>query len=190
MLSKEGKRIVDACKKALSNLKTKKMKRKFKVGDRVEVVSMSGMLHNEGYIFTIQDTNNTVCGELFTDGTDWYGEHNLKLINDMRKEDLKTGMRVELRNGDIYVVCKNTGTDYGDILSSNNTWIELGDFNEDITFKERGSYTSQNDIVKVYKFSGFLDSKGELLWEREEEAEEMTMEEICKELGREVKVKK
>lgn len=97
----------------------------------------------------------------------------------MKKENLKTGMRVETRNGDIYLVLKDIDTHfYGhqDIgFACDGDFLEGTKFNNDLTYDGNRDY----DIVKVYQINSspksFLNTvtlnldKRFLIWEREEE---------------------
>ena len=61
----------------------------------------------------------------------------------MKKEDLKTGMLVETRNGEKYIVLENV---YGlQLLATGKGYMELDTHNEDLTYDE-----PDLDIVKVY----------------------------------------
>lgn len=80
------------------------------------------------------------------------------------KKDLKTGMTVVLRSGDRYVVMLKTGFggDMENILwkpnvfaSTSGSWMPLNDYNEDLSFIERGNEDDWLfNIVRVYKYSG------------------------------------
>lgn len=104
----------------------------------------------------------------------------------MRKEDLKTGMRVTKRNGRTSIVLR--GTTNGDIISCigvDGSWSSLND----VTF---GS-GSQYDIVKVedsVQNMDYLFQYNTLVWHEVEVIEELTMEQLEKELGRKVKIVK
>jgi len=71
----------------------------------------------------------------------------------MKKSDLKTGMRVKTRNGNIYLVVKDVdATLYGhqDVaLVNNNSFILLDDYNEDLTDNSNSNY----DIVEVFQIT-------------------------------------
>lgn len=106
------------------------------------------------------------------------------------KSDLKTGMILEFNNG-----CTATvlfGTKNGDIYAG-STWGGLEGVNEDLTLED----SFEGDVVRVYQPIGnihFLktnylnyNKNYKLLWQREE-AKEMTIEEIEKELGYKIKI--
>ena len=112
----------------------------------------------------------------------------------MKKPDLKVGMIVKLRNGDVCLVTQNTK---GDLFFTNNSgWVSIDSYNEDLTIT-RSMHCL--DIIEVhgYRGSGYafesllnLNSNSHiLLWERKE-VKEMTVAEISEALGYEVKVVK
>lgn len=108
---------------------------------------------------------------------------------DFIKSDLETGMVVEYREGSRRVV-------FGDCLLGKYVRCLLKEFEE--TLLSTGS-NHDLDIMKVYRprveqLYGieeiFKIENLELIWERQEEleAEEMTLAEIEKELGRKIKI--
>ena len=99
----------------------------------------------------------------------------------MKKSDLKTGMIGVTRDGDLFPFVKIDGIIYRVIL---NTLCEFETWSHDLI--NTGGVGSCWDIVKVYE--SIIDYKNEV-WEREE-GEELTMEQVCKELGRNIKIKK
>lgn len=113
----------------------------------------------------------------------------------MKKSDLKSGMLVETRDGSLAIVMLNTPK--GDALVSNHeeieeekTWKSLKEHNNDLT----SSFDEDDDIVKVYNFdsnsNGASLSKNcrEIIWEREENVPEYTMEEAIKKMGHNFKI--
>ena len=76
----------------------------------------------------------------------------------MKKSDLKYGNVVELRNGDKYLYHYYTGDKLLN-LKTNQSYIELYEFNEDLT-----GCCNLFDAMKVYKDY----TCKELLWERKE----------------------
>jgi hypothetical protein len=109
------------------------------------------------------------------------------------KADLRTGMRVELRNGRTYVVM--LGTYYGDIfINANEFWSNLDNYSNDL--KCEG--LPKLEIVKVFNPNYTYDMlnanyKGELLYQRteptyvtKEEAEAMLSEVE----GKEIRIRK
>ena len=81
----------------------------------------------------------------------------------MKKSDLKTGMVVELRNEDKYLVMN-------DNILNLDGWDKMSNYENDLTSRAFDSL----DILKVYETSGgsfknmFLNSNLTLIWEREE----------------------
>lgn len=107
----------------------------------------------------------------------------------MKKEDLKTGMRVEDRNGEIKIVSVGISSDDA-FINSRGIYIYMSSYSSDLINYNYNEFT----IVKVYDAPEgrkvFNDLyKGELLWQRDE-TKELTMAELEKELGYKVKIKK
>lgn len=81
----------------------------------------------------------------------------------MKKSDLKTGMVVELRNEDKYLVMN-------DSILNLDGWDKMSNYENDLTSRAFDSL----DILKVYETSGgsfknmFLNSNLTLIWKREE----------------------
>jgi len=89
-----------------------------------------------------------------------------KLIQPFAKSDLKTGMVVKLRSGDIARVLLSTNN--GDIVAG-DTWFPLCSLCDDLTHRN----FDKADVVEVYqpvsnKDYVSLNDKGTLVWEREE----------------------
>lgn len=103
------------------------------------------------------------------------------------KADFESGMVVECRNGERYLVLK-------DKLLNSAHWKCISDYTAEM--KECAKGTRPYDIMKVYDTIGvtnlvnvFIDDSLILIWERQE-VEEMTLEEVCKLLGKEIKIVK
>jgi len=104
----------------------------------------------------------------------------------MKKQDLKTGMLVQFRNGNVFMVIN-------DILVRDEGWTSLGYFDEDLNSNSCNDF----DIMKVSTvFNGYLLMpknwnkeilNKNLLWEREE-TKKMTVSEIQKELGYKIEI--
>jgi hypothetical protein len=108
----------------------------------------------------------------------------------MELKDLKTGMVVELRNGDKYLVINQAGKLSGIRENSYITFNSLYAHKSDMTWSD----DSCLDIVKVFcpSLSGFrtmLKNERNCIWTRDEKRK-MTVSEICKELGYEVEIVK
>ena len=77
------------------------------------------------------------------------------------------------------------------IATNNKEWFYLKYYDDNLMNK----VCSSLNIMKIYKSNSFtlngLFSKENLvlIWERKEEVEEMTLEEICKALGKKIKIK-
>jgi hypothetical protein len=108
------------------------------------------------------------------------------------KGNLKTGDVVLRRNGNIEIVNRELGM----LICSNGGWNDLDDIREDLTAKICGE---QWDIVEVRRpttksdccFNSMKYDKheGTLVYERKE-PEEMTLAQVCKLLGKEIKIVK
>ena len=97
------------------------------------------------------------------------------------KEELKEGDIVTLRNGDRLIYTPdNDSNDFYDLSDNHNYLCDLSDLKDDLTYD--GS-DRDNDIVKVER-----PVQTEVIFERKDKAREMTVEEISKELGYEVKI--
>lgn len=113
----------------------------------------------------------------------------------MELKDLKTGMIVELRDGNRYVVIANSAATLGmNIEKDDFTYFYLAhsynSYNEDFTHKGN----RRLDIVKISQIqmtemSDFVRIvNGAIpIWERAK-PKKMTVSEICKELGYEVEI--
>ena len=108
----------------------------------------------------------------------------------MEKSDLKTGMTVQFDNGTYALVMGGAVTglcgEYGGRKLNN---LEFNTINK--IFKEGSNYDGSDLIWKIQSYKQvekyFL---GELLWERPPKVEELTLEQVCEELGREIKIVK
>ena len=168
--------------------------------------NVPGLYHEIRVPYTDKKLENLVIGRFYkiSSGEETMGEINLvdKKEKQFKKSDLKLGDIVELRNGDRYILIKNarhnqydTPTDifmsinkfgsmplswYSDSLLNSN-----GDKSYDI-MKISDSFYIPN-IFRTHP-SGTLVVP-DWAWEREE-TEEMTLEEVCKELGKDIKIVK
>lgn len=117
----------------------------------------------------------------------------------MQKSDLKTGMVVELRNGDIYLVMYAPDLRKRVFISFDGGFLDYRDYSEDLTFGQPQYIREFNprdfDIVKIYTLGetlwNILKDKNRLqyktIWHREE-TKEMTVAEIEKELGYKIRI--
>ena len=100
------------------------------------------------------------------------------------KADLKDGMVVEYDDGRRRLVL-------GDRFIGNNGNAFMHEFNEDLKFNH--SYIVINKIYEStawYLNDIFKDDCLTLIWERKPEPVEMTLAEVCKALGKEIKIVK
>ena len=106
------------------------------------------------------------------------------------KEDLKTGDVVKFRNGKVGIVNRDF-----EMLITKSAWIDLNNILEDLTDGKTGDY----DIVAVRRpynkfhcvFDAFEFDFGELIYDRDrDEIVEMSLEEICAALGKNIKIVK
>ena len=85
----------------------------------------------------------------------------------MKKDDLRAGMIVELRDGDKGIVLLNT--EHGDLLLYRDGWNNVGEYEDDLT---AGVGFEEFDIIKVYQPShkhGYAIKNwglAKLIWER------------------------
>lgn len=179
----------------------KPAKPKFKVGDKVRIITDHPL---KGTVVTIVDIGDSKPERYIVEREErdskgdiyyircapWY-DHELELVEEDSKEiftkaDLKPGMVVEYRNGEkaLYI---------NGIFMEFNTWMNVTDFKEDLTYLHT-KCDHYLDICKVYNskaftFKNLLDSDNmELIWERKDEAKEMTVAEIEEKLGYKVKI--
>lgn len=94
-------------------------------------------------------------------------------------KDLKAGDIVTLRNGDRLLFA---GENFIDLFKNpHNSLCDINDLNDDMTVDD----CKNSDIMEVERPSRYIT-----VFERGEETREMTLEEICKELGYNVKIVK
>ena len=107
------------------------------------------------------------------------------------KANLKTGDIIKQRNGAIGVINRQLEM----ITCKNGGWIDLDRFNGDLT----NQWSKEFDIVLVRRpkakadcnFDAIRQEWGELVYDRErDEVEEMTLEQVCKLLGKTIKIVK
>jgi len=149
----------------------------------------------------MEDTcfNINACGYTHID---WYKNNGYTILefedfdwsdfemNNFTKKDLKNGDVVKLRNGQVYIVVLDTGT-----LVATDGYINISSIDEYLNIV---SYCNNDfDIIQVRRpldagdcqFNAFDYDFGELVFERKE-VEEMTLAEVCKALGKEIKIVK
>lgn len=126
-------------------------------------------------------------------GIDYYKKENytIREWSDFMKEtftkaDLKTGDVVLKRNGEVEIINRELG-----MLICKSGWNDLKDVREDLTSILNDRY----DIIAVRRpedkgdcnFEVFEHKWGKLVYERKK-VEEMTLEQVCKLLGKEIKI--
>ena len=103
------------------------------------------------------------------------------------KAELKTGDVVKQRNGLVGIVNRDLG-----MMITKDSWLDLDNICDDL---KSGFCCESFDIVAVRRpeekgdcqFKAFENEWGTLIYERKE-PEEMTLAEVCKLLGREIKI--
>jgi len=111
----------------------------------------------------------------------------------MNKADLRTGIRVELRNGNRYVLLKDFYCEISGhvefALVRNGGYMLSSAYNDDLTAT---SGNADWDVVKVFNITNAnnvldVSQVGLTVWKREP-IKEMTVEEIQQALGYKIKV--
>ena len=105
------------------------------------------------------------------------------------KADLKTGDIIQVRNGDVGIINGELH-----MIISPSKWYDLDSYTDNLT---SGYGFEQFDIMMVRRpktksdcqFCAFEYGWGTLVYERKE-VEEMTLEEVCRLLGKEIKIVK
>ena len=159
--------------------------------------NVPGLYHEIRVPYTDKKLENLVIGRFYkiSQGGETMGEINLvdEKEKQFTKSDLKYGDIVELRNGNRYVYVKNyfdlMGYDpkpYDAIVSlKNGDDIPISDYNNKLLYKKRGE--CKYDIMKILDKNEICKN---LKWTLERSKTEMTLEEVCKELGRDIKIVK
>lgn len=180
---------------------------KYKVGDKVRIKSVKEcntfcgwnsdgeMDHWCGQIMTIRaiDPDGDYRMEEDTDENNnrgWFwNEEWLELFTYFTKDDLKTGMRVTTRDGEIFTV-------YGERLLAIDGSESIYNYYMDLTHCNNSDFdiVEVHDISKnVASFRDILDYPGKLIWSREPNEREISSEEAFKILkehyGCDVKIK-
>lgn len=168
---------------------------KFKVGDKVKVIKLKNSHSPEVEIGKETTITSIATGDYapYEDDQNCFFEEELELIQPKKftKYDLKERYIVTFRNGKEAVYTKCIVIQQPDVYyyrlslikrgKSLGIFIKIENYNDDLTNK----YDKDLDIISILK------PKYETIWTREEETvKEMTVEEISKELGYEVKIVK
>lgn len=157
--------------------------------------NVPGLYHEIRVPYTDKKLENLVIGRFYkiSSGGETMGEINL--VNEkekqFKKSDLKYGDIVELRNGERYLYVKNykdlfTHEVYDSLVNlKGGTDMPISFYNDDllyITVKD-----GNKDIMKILDMSEFYK---DIKWTLERSKTEMTLEEVCQELGRDIKIVK
>ena len=104
---------------------------------------------------------------------------------EFKLDDIAIGDIITLKNGDkLIYVGDEQFTDLND--KNNNPITEISDFNDNLEYYDYGDvHEEDNDIIKIERPLQYS-----IEYERNEEIKEMTVEEISKALGYEVKIVK
>lgn len=108
----------------------------------------------------------------------------------MKKSDLKTGMVVETRNNEHFLVMLNPDCEDRNLINFTGGFMPLCEYDDDLTATDGDT---EWDIVKVYQLgtsiyyiidnAAMAMSGSKVLWERPAETVEMTIAEIEEKLG-------
>ena len=196
--------IIDSYIREKKNKEEKNM-RKIKVGDKIKIISTKNENFSYssviGKIYIVEEIREDSCKEKFAalkNSIYMPYLYNCELVDEKEKQftksDLKNGDIVELRNGERYVYIEkyndrfiySTDSDEVIVNLEDGENSRLGNYDDDLRYKGRGN--CEYDIMKILDMSEFY-KKPEWTWEREK-TEEMTLEEVCKELGRDIKIVK
>lgn len=128
---------------------------------------------------------------------DWYKRNNYTILEwsdfmyqNFTKADLKTGDVIMRRDGTTEIVNREL-----EMFITKNGWNDFNDIKDDLT--SRVPFNPKRDIVAVRRpqmkgdcqFYAFDHNCGALVYERKE-PEEMTLAEVCRLLGKEIKIVK
>jgi hypothetical protein len=116
---------------------------------------------------------------------DW---SDIFMKKEFTKKDLKNGDFVKLRDGSVGIALVDINA-----ITFGRQYMALNDLHDDLT----NNLDDNCDIVAIRRpnapydciYEIFSNKKGELVYERKE-VEEMTLEEVCKALGKEIKIVK
>lgn len=175
------------------------MENKFKVGDKVRVRKdiEVGKEYNGGCLFAydmekykgkettikISFKRGDEVGYTLHDMSYWTFTDDMLERVEFTKDDLQDGDIVTLRNGDKLVLFEE---DFINMSDDNTNYLDyLSELRDDLTYSDDDEDFRDSDVVKVERPNGYAT-----LFERNEEVKEMTIAEISKALGYEVKIVK
>lgn len=161
------------------------MSNKFKVGDKVRIIKNTSSLRGYdkyiGQVSIISSIDGSHYPYNLKDINCSCNDEELELVSNFTKADLKEGDIVTLRNGErLFVGEDNRFTDVSN--DYNNALCDFDGISDDLI---RTYDNNQEDIVKVERPVNYTT-----VYEREENAKEMTLKEVCDALGYEVKIVK
>lgn len=182
---------------------------KFSIGDKVVVVSVdrySAPYHKVGDVLTVNDImvgkENFICFFVEKPNNGLY-ESELRLASESALGvKFEFGMIVEERSGELLMVVKEHSSDCLFVVNENGNWAYVTDY-DTRTLKHKSQ--SQRDIVAVYGLSAYVHralefnvSTRNLLWkedgapdlERPTDTQELTVAEVSRRLGYDVKIVK
>ena len=134
-----------------------------------QVVTIAEIHSFDGKDYDIEEDNDNY----------YWAEDWLEPVYDVKtKDDLKDGDVVTLRNGDKLIYCDEQFKDLDN--PHHNGVCDLDDLYSDLT-----SWEENDDIIKVERPATYYE-----VFNRDESVREMTVEEISKALGYEVKIVK
>lgn len=196
--------IIDSYIREKKNKEEKNM-REIKAGDKIKIISAQDEKFNYsdviGNIYIVKEIRESQIGKKYAELKNSIYKpylYNCELVDEKEKQftksDLKNGDIVELRNGQRYVYIEkyndrfiySTNSDEVIVNLKDGEYSRLGNYDDDLRYKGRGN--CEYDIMKILDMSEFY-KKQKWTWEREK-TEEMTLEEVCKELGRDIKIVK
>ena len=160
------------------------------------LTSLDNMWHDYKNNLCFDLNYRSYCGEkfyknsnytiLYFEDFDW---SDFKMLKDFTKADLKNGDVVKISDGTIGIICLDTDT-----IILKDGFDRVSELSDDLKFiqSKRGAHITM--VRRPYhsfhcQFDAFELNWGELVYERKE-VEEMTLEEVCKALGKEIKIVK
>ena len=163
------------------------MTNKFKVGDKVRLIKNGGAIagFTVGETVTIRDLNNGGRYIITIINGDKVGFVNAEQIIpvEFTIDDLQNGDVVTLRNGDKLVYVKDR--DFEDLTTEyTNDLTNIWELTDNLEYDYCDEPNKDYDIIKVERPTYTT------VFERDEEVKEMTIAEISKALGYEVKIVK
>lgn len=168
--------------------------RQFKVGDKLivkdnlkDITGFAGGYVDSmdkliGKVVTVKSVCDNVSVRIEEDEHDYRWDNRAFELTDIvkTKYDLQNGDIVTLRNGDRLMLLDESFSDLDG--ENDNSLCDMDDLNDDLSYD---GYGNRSDIVKVERAVDYYT-----VYNRENTVKEMTVEEISKALGYEVKIVK